>query len=481
MAILVAGTLGVPMPEVYQLPSGSSQEVLPGLPPPDRALGFRLLNRNILWFIQLRWIVIGILLLLALLVALRITHHLRLELGISWLLGLAGFLGLANLGFRWHAHGLQESRLAPVHVNLWGQIALDLLAVSVVVHHVGSTHTYAPFLYVIHVALACIFFGHRESLLVLVLAVTLYLGCIGLEISGVAAEHDVFAAGEHQRLPAAVLAVHVASGILLWVAIWALVSHLSSNLRQRQREVMEAQRQTLETFRQAQEHMRHTAHQMKAPLDAIRSTVSLIDSGYAGEVSPKADQLLERITARATALSAFVGDVLQLAHLKAGDRLEGHREQLDLAEVVQQSAKALQEQAQARQIHLQVTTQPSPLRGDREGLQMMVDNLLTNAITYSHPGGKVQVRCQPDLQTATVLEVSDQGIGIPPQKLPKIFDEYYRTSEAKAHNRESTGVGLAIVREVARRHDCQITVSSEPERGTSFTMTFPANNVSPQP
>jgi two-component system sensor histidine kinase BaeS len=106
---------------------------------------------------------------------------------------------------------------------------------------------------------------------------------------------------------------------------------------------------------------------------------------------------------------------------------------------------------------------------------MLVDNLVVNAVTYSHDGGVVEVTCAPEPEPAggARLTVRDHGIGIAPEKLPRIFDDYYRTEEAVAHNRASTGLGLAIVRQVARATGATLEVESAPGRGTTFTVIFP--------
>ena len=105
---------------------------------------------------------------------------------------------------------------------------------------------------------------------------------------------------------------------------------------------------------------------------------------------------------------------------------------------------------------------------------MVVENLLTNAVNYSFDGGIVEVCCDRDDQGTARVVVSDTGIGIQPGKLPRIFDDYFRTSEASVHNKASTGLGLAIVRVVALIWSIGVEVQSAPGRGTQFTLTFPA-------
>lgn len=103
---------------------------------------------------------------------------------------------------------------------------------------------------------------------------------------------------------------------------------------------------------------------------------------------------------------------------------------------------------------------------------MLFSNLLSNAIVYSHPGGRVEVQCARPADGGPVVTIEDHGIGIPQHKLARIFDAYYRTDEAVRHYQESTGLGLAIVRHVAESHGIRIRVESEPGVGTKFTLWF---------
>ena len=108
---------------------------------------------------------------------------------------------------------------------------------------------------------------------------------------------------------------------------------------------------------------------------------------------------------------------------------------------------------------------------------MLLENVLANAVQYSHQGGVVRVSCREENGGARVV-VRDEGIGIAAEKLPRIFDPFYRTEEAALHSRESTGLGLSIVRRVAELHGVRVRVESAPGHGTTFTMTFPRTRAS---
>ena len=163
--------------------------------------------------------------------------------------------------------------------------------------------------------------------------------------------------------------------------------------------------------------------------------------------------------------------MLQLANLDSvSQQLEPT--QMDLADVLRWVAKQSESIAQQRKITVTVEAQSASVTGIEDHLRMLFQNLVTNAIIYSHEGGRVTVGCTTEANGVTAW-VSDDGIGIAQEKLPRIFEEHYRTKEAAEHNRQSSGLGLAIVRQVARQHNIGVRVHSRQQHGTRFEVEFP--------
>ena len=110
---------------------------------------------------------------------------------------------------------------------------------------------------------------------------------------------------------------------------------------------------------------------------------------------------------------------------------------------------------------------------------MLFSNLVRNAVRYSHPQGRVRVGCAQAPGEGAVVTIEDDGIGIPRDKLHRIFEPHYRTEEAMRHYSESTGLGLAIVKQVAETHGIRVRVASQPGVGTRFTLEFPSGQAPP--
>ncbi len=116
--------------------------------------------------------------------------------------------------------------------------------------------------------------------------------------------------------------------------------------------------------------------------------------------------------------------------------------------------------------------QPARVLGVEDHIRMLIVNILSNAVNYSYRGGHVRVRCGAAPDGLIQVAISDDGIGIAPEKLNRIFDEYYRTQEAVAQCKESSGLGLAIVRHIVELHRIRLQVRSKPGVGTTFELTF---------
>jgi signal transduction histidine kinase len=164
--------------------------------------------------------------------------------------------------------------------------------------------------------------------------------------------------------------------------------------------------------------------------------------------------------------------MLQLANLQSADeRPEPVR--LDLAEMVRYAIARVGAAAQERRVTVDEDLAAAPVAAIEDHIKMLLTNIISNAVVYSVEGGRVRVRCGVAPSEGPVVTVEDEGIGIPAEKLPRIFDDYYRTEEAARHNKDSTGLGLAIVRHVALSHGIRVQVESAPGCGTRVTLRFP--------
>ena len=464
----------------YELPIPEAREGADRPCPQDlqAPLPNAMLASNALWFCRLRWIVIAP---LAGLGIVGLCGDLPYRLGLKgrgvWALVTAVLLSVYNTAFLVHArHARRSRRSRSVLANLWGQIILDLLVLTAVIHFVGSMDTNVAFVYLFHIALACVFFTARQSLIITGVACVLYLACIAAEQTGVAAPAGIFLDPALQ--PGAPVSqgqamVSVFSVWIILLGVWYLTSHISVMLRRRDRQLADTNLRLIAARKERTQHMLHTAHQLKGPCAAIDANTQLLLAGYGGDLPKEALDVLARIAARCRAMTVQVQDMLQLANLRSRGQQPPRRRRLDVSEVLRWCLNQVGPAAGQKQVVLEADLGAAETTGVEDHLRMLFLNLLTNAVNYSHEHTRVNVQCHVGPKGQAQVTIADEGIGILGEQLPHIFDAYYRTPEAVEHNRRSSGLGLAIVQQVAQSHRIRLRVESQIGKGTRFVLQLP--------
>jgi two-component system phosphate regulon sensor histidine kinase PhoR len=215
------------------------------------------------------------------------------------------------------------------------------------------------------------------------------------------------------------------------------------------------------------------SHELKTPLTAIRGLVeTLIDDGDMD--TDTHNRFIEKIRDQSTRLTNIVSDLLTLSRLESGPG--GLRfEPMDLRDTVRESCGTQVHAAETKQVSLipEVPDAPVTIDGDAEAMRELVDNLVSNAIKYTPPGGTVDVRLKTEGASA-VLEVADTGIGIPPEEQSRIFERFYRVDKARSREQGGTGLGLSIVRHLAQALQGEARVRSRLGVGSVFSVLLPS-------
>lgn len=235
-----------------------------------------------------------------------------------------------------------------------------------------------------------------------------------------------------------------------------------------------AARDTTELTRVAdmrRDFVANVSHELKTPLAAIRGYAETLRDGALDE-PPTARRFTERILNQCHRLQELLDDLLTLSRLE-GVASSLELEPIDLQAVVRRTVEMLSPAAREKRVEIEVEETPvAPLHGDADGMERLLVNLIDNAIKYNRPEGRVMVRLsRADGQA--VLEVSDTGIGIPPESIPRIFERFYRVDKGRAREEGGTGLGLAIVKHVAQAHGGQVEVESRLGRGSTFRVRLP--------
>jgi len=216
--------------------------------------------------------------------------------------------------------------------------------------------------------------------------------------------------------------------------------------------------------------MRKVAHELRAPVAAISSLLTTILEGYVS--GAKALELQRRAADRANELLGLIEDLLNLARLKDG-KVAVRREPVHLDKVLGEVLSLHKPEAEAKSIRLSVDSRPCrPIEGDPVHMKQLWTNLISNAIKYTPAGGRVTIRLGEEGGTI-IGEVTDTGIGIAEEDLPHLFQEFYRTEQAKGFAQHGTGLGLAIAKQVVEQLGGEIQVESQPGSGSRFIFRLP--------
>lgn len=214
------------------------------------------------------------------------------------------------------------------------------------------------------------------------------------------------------------------------------------------------------------------AHELRAPLNALQSFLLAILKGY---IPPEEQQeVLGQAVRRVQELLDLVDDLLKLAAAKSEKGLE-KREPVSLADALERVAPLLQKEAEAKGLAWALEIRARPVvQADPDQMAQVWSNLISNAVKYTPAGGRVRVVLE-ERDGWAVGTVEDTGIGIAPEDLGRVFEEFYRTPQAKEVAPRGTGLGLPLVKQIVEGHGGRITVESEVGRGSRFVFRLPSS------
>lgn len=217
--------------------------------------------------------------------------------------------------------------------------------------------------------------------------------------------------------------------------------------------------------------MRKVAHELRAPIAAIESFMNSLLEGYG---SPETQRLMQKRAAqRSSELLDLVDDLLNLSRIK-DVKLESAKQEVCLKSVLDQVLSLHGPEAEKKEITIDLACETCPpIVADPAHIKQLWTNLISNAIKYTPDGGRIDVRLFPQ-DGIIVGEVADTGIGIAEADQSRLFEEFFRTEQAKAFAQHGTGLGLSIVKQIIQEYGGDIQVESELGQGTKFTFRLPA-------
>lgn len=447
--------------------SSPESATAPRLDLTDQELSYRLG-----WFIRLRWLAalgcLGMILLTRYVLRIHIPLP-KLVGGILFLLLYNAFCTLVSKVM----HLSQSSSRRHIILFANAQIALDLIGLTLLLHFAGGVENFFFVFYVFHMVIASELLSSRNAVLQATLAAVLFNAVAWLEALDVIPHVHLerIVPPNLYRDEFFVLEVCCVLTATLYITVY-LASSISSRLRQREHEIEDANENLRSLDRQKSFFMRKVSHELRSPLGAVQSLLKVILAGHRGPLAPEQARLIERADIRAGELIVLLDELLRYSRLRSAVRLES-REPIALCGLTRKITDLFAPMCEEKKIELHTELNHALVEGDEEALEELVTNLVSNAVRYTPEGGTISVRTKRDGGRAE-LEVKDSGIGIEPNELPYVFEEFHRSPRAKKFARSGTGLGLAIVRRVTEMHGGQMGVQSTLGEGTTFTATLPA-------
>lgn len=230
-----------------------------------------------------------------------------------------------------------------------------------------------------------------------------------------------------------------------------------------------------EMHRMKSDFVSMVSHEIRSPMNSLLAQMKIILDGLAGEVTDKQREILERASGKINNLVELVSELLDLAKIEAG-MVGREMQDFQLADLIEEQVSF--HKAAADEKNIEMTTELEDglpvITADKQGLDEVLTNLLTNAVKYSPKDAAITVSAGVEHGHA-VIRVSDTGYGIPEEDLAEIFNRFHRVKDKNTRQIHGTGLGLAIVKSIVDAHRGSISVESKIEQGTTFTVLLPLN------
>jgi signal transduction histidine kinase len=360
-------------------------------------------------------------------------------------------------------------------INL--QICTDLFLLTVILHFSGGIENPLVFYFVFHMIIASILLSPLESYLQATFAVLLFGLLVLLEHTGLIPHYCLTDFVPHclQEKGLYVLGTFFVFSTALFLAVY-MANYIAIRLKKTEQAYRQANIMLEEKDRIKDEYVLRVTHDIKGHLSTIQSCLAIVVERIAGKMPDQETDLIGRAYKRSRKLTDFVRSLLRLTRMRLSNTLE--MDDFSLVDALHNTIDTVKNRAEAKSITLNSKIEPSigRLCGNQFSIEEMVVNLLLNAIKYTPENGTVELKANRR-DDSVLIEITDTGIGIPREEQGKIFDEFFRATNARKVEWDGTGLGLSIVKHIVEGHGGEIHVNSIEGSGTTFTIQLPTGQA----
>jgi signal transduction histidine kinase len=226
--------------------------------------------------------------------------------------------------------------------------------------------------------------------------------------------------------------------------------------------------------------IRVLGHELKAPLGAIEGYLRIIAERSAGDDPAAYAQMADRSMVRLSGMRKLIEDLLDLTRIESGQK-KRELSEVDVRDVAEMAIESFSPAAGEKNVSIDLhAPQSLPLQADRGEIEIILNNLVSNAVKYNREGGRVDVTLTRREDDCIVIEVADTGIGMKPEEAERLFQDFVRIRNAKTRSIPGSGLGLSIVRKLAQLYGGDATVDSTEDVGSTFTVVLDPNAPAPE-
>lgn len=371
------------------------------------------------------------------------------------------------------------ARFNPLYLSLF-QMILDLIALLMLVYYTGGIESPLYMQFVFLVIIGSLILPGTLVYIMAAVFILAFAALTALEHYQVIAHHSIdgllsFSLYTNLNYVGAFLFTFA---FMIFTSVY-LANGMARQLYKREKDLVDSMKKINAAEKEKQKYIMGIVHEIKTPIVAVASYIDIILQKFLGPIDETIEEKLIRAKNRTDEGIQMINDVLNVSKLTLYDEFD--EEDFDIYEIVSGVLKRRKASADAHLIQLNLfdkRDEKKNIKGDKFLMDIAISNLVGNSIKYGVDGGKVEITINNDSKKL-VIEVCDNGVGIPPSELPKIFKQFYRANNVKKIVSEGSGLGLSVVKRIVERHGGTIRVVS-PSRlatrdnpGSCFTIELP--------
>lgn len=424
------------------------------------------LRERLSWYVNLRWIAA-----MAILISIPFAEKmLAFKLAYDEIIEITSLLLLINIVCFFLTRYLQFKNEYQELIFAEVQIIVDLLIISFLIHYSGGIGNPFYFLYIVQVILSGILFPG-----VILPYVNAALAALLLTMWSIL-EHSNLVPRISLRSEPIPLTLLITSLSAFYVTIFAgiyIINNFMMGYRSLKSVIDDKNLELQKAIKDRSKAFRYAAHELKSPMVAIQSTLEVVKDLFAGELKPEVKGMILKAENRSSQVLSMIKEMITITQYNLGLE-QPEFNTIEFNEWLCKTANQHREHALKKNIAFNFN--PAKIRLyvkiDANGFEKVVSNLINNALKYTLDGGRVTVDTFI-FEYYYGFKVSDTGIGIDKEDLNKIFDEFYRSKNAREMERIGTGLGLNLVMQIVKRYGGNIYVNSELGKGSEFIVEMP--------